>query len=70
MGTVIQTEAEIDRLMASPAPPCTCCSTPATPPGAAPTRPRSRSRYRSRIGHVHAKDVREAVMRQATTEDW
>jgi sugar phosphate isomerase/epimerase len=27
-------------------------------------------RYRARISHVHAKDVRKAVMEQARAEDW
>ena len=48
-----------------PAPRCICCSTPATPPGAAPIRRRSPRRYRSRISHVHTKDVRTSVMAQS-----
>ena len=46
---------------------CICCSTPATRPGAARTRPRSRARYRDRIGHVHCKDVRKAKMDEPPT---
>ena len=48
-----------------PARPCICCSTPATRPGAAPIRRRWPRRYRDRISHVHAKDVRRDVMAQA-----
>ncbi len=41
-----------------PARPSTCCSTPATPPGAGRTRRAWLRRYRDRISHFHAKDVR------------
>ena len=54
----------------TPRRPCTCCSTPATHAGAAPTRRRLRGAYRERIGHVHCKDVREAKMRESNAGDW
>ena len=66
MGTAVQTEAEHRPLHAGyRRGGRICCSTPATPPGAAATRRGIARHYRARIGHVHCKDVRKEVMRQA-----
>src|ERR1700734_3443544 len=69
MGTIIQAERDIDALMAHTKPPVHLLldtgharwggSDPAGLP-----RP-----YRSRIGHVHCKDVREAKMRESNAGD-
>ena len=69
MGTIVEIRAGYRRLHERrPARPRICCSTPATPPGAAPIRPRLARRYRARISHVHCKDVRKAVMEKAQRE--
>lgn len=64
MGTVVQSEAEIDRLMHETGDAVhlllDCGHT--TWGGGDPAR--VARHYKSRIGHVHAKDVREAVMRK------
>jgi myo-inosose-2 dehydratase len=70
MGTVVQSEADIDRLMAYTRPPFMLLLDTgharwggADPAGLART-------YRERIGHVHCKDVREKQMRQSHAGDW
>ena len=70
MGTVVQSEADIDRLMDCTAEPFHLLLDTgharwggADPVGLART-------YRGRIGHVHCKDVREKQMRQSHTGDW
>ncbi len=70
MGTVVQSEAEIDRLMAEtgPAVKLLLDTGHAAWGGADPAA--LASRYRDRIAHVHTKDVREAVMARAAREDW
>jgi inosose dehydratase len=70
MGTVVQSEAEIDRLMTEtgPAVKLLLDTGHAAWGGADPAA--LASRYRDRIAHVHTKDVREAVMARATREDW
>jgi inosose dehydratase len=70
MGTVVQTEAEIDRLMAmtGPAVHLLLDTGHVTWGGGNPAR--VARHYRDRIGHVHCKDVREAVMWQSQREDW
>ncbi len=70
MGTVVQTGAEIDRMMAGtgPAVKLLLDTGHATWGGADPAA--LARRYRDRIGHFHAKDVRAAVMAQAKAEDW
>jgi myo-inosose-2 dehydratase len=70
MGTVIQTEAEIDRLMEM------CGASVhllldtghAAFGGANPVA--LAKRFRSRIGHVHTKDVRRHVMEEACRNGW
>lgn len=70
MGTVVQSEAEIDRLMGEtgPAVKLLLDTGHALWGGADPAA--LASRYRDRIAHVHTKDVRRAVMERARREDW
>lgn len=70
MGTVVQTQDEIDRLMAEtgPAVKLLLDTGHATWAGADPaTLARA---YRGRIAHVHTKDVRQEVAVQAKAGDW
>ena len=70
MGTIVQSEADIDALMANSRAPVNLLldTGHATWGGADPAR--LARTYKSRIAHVHCKDVREAKMRQAQAEDW
>jgi inosose dehydratase/3D-(3,5/4)-trihydroxycyclohexane-1,2-dione acylhydrolase (decyclizing) len=70
MGTVVQTEPEIDRLMAEtgPAVKLLLDTGHATWGGADPAA--LARRYRERIAHLHAKDVRRDIMMRANREDW
>jgi inosose dehydratase/3D-(3,5/4)-trihydroxycyclohexane-1,2-dione acylhydrolase (decyclizing) len=69
MGTVVQTEAEIDRLMAMSGPSLTLLldTGHATFAGADPIA--LARRYRDRITHVHCKDIRRDVMAAALRDD-
>jgi myo-inosose-2 dehydratase len=70
MGTIVQTEAEIDALMASVGPSAHLLldTGHATWGGADPAA--LARRYRSRISHVHTKDVRADVREQSEAADW
>lgn len=70
MGTIIQTEAEIDRLMevTGDAFHLLLDTGHATWGGGDPAR--IARHYKSRISHVHTKDVREDMMWQSQREDW
>ena len=70
MGTVVQSEADIDALMAAtgPAVGLLLDTGHATWGGADPAA--LAARYRDRIGHVHAKDVRPDIQARAAAEDW
>jgi len=70
MGTVVQTGSEIDRMMAGTGPAFTLLldTGHATWGGADPAD--LARRYRDRIVHVHVKDVRPEIARQAQAEDW
>ncbi|SEC41510.1 2-keto-myo-inositol dehydratase [Rhizobiales bacterium GAS188] len=70
MGTVVQTGAEIDRLMAETgnAVKLLLDTGHATWGGADPAA--LARRYRDRIAHVHTKDVRRDVMARADAENW
>ena len=70
MGTIVETEADIDALMANTRPPANLLldTGHATWGGADPAA--LATRYRARIGHVHCKDVRPDVMAQARAGDW
>jgi myo-inosose-2 dehydratase len=70
MGTIIQSERDIDTLMAHTRPPAhLLLDTGHARWGGADPAELARA-YRSRIGHVHCKDVREAKMREANASDW
>jgi len=70
MGTCVQSEAEIDRFMevTGEGVHLLLDTGHATWGGADPAR--LAHHYRPRIGHVHCKDVREAVMWQSNRQDW
>jgi inosose dehydratase len=70
MGTVVQTEAEIDRMMGTTGDALHLLldTGHATWGGADPAR--LARHYRARISHVHCKDVREAVMWESNRNDW
>lgn len=70
MGTVVQSREDIDALMAATGPSVHLLldTGHATWAGADPTA--LARTYRSRISHVHTKDVRPAVMAEATARDW
>jgi inosose dehydratase len=70
MGTVVQSEADIDRLMAhTRAPLYLLLDTGHARWGGCDPAALARA-YRGRIGHVHAKDVRETQIRQSNAGDW
>jgi myo-inosose-2 dehydratase len=70
MGTIVESEADIDAFMAAtgPAVHLLLDTGHATWGGADPAKLAARNR--ERISHVHAKDVRKAVMEQARAEEW
>ncbi len=70
MGTVVQSEADIDALMARTGPSVHLLldTGHATWGGADPAV--LAQRYRDRISHVHVKDIRPDVRRQADGGDW
>lgn len=70
MGTVVQSEPDIDRFMGVTGDNVGLLldTGHATWGGADPAR--LAPHYRERIGHVHAKDVREDVMQRSNAEDW
>jgi inosose dehydratase len=70
MGTIVESEADIDAFMAATgeAVHLLLDTGHATWGGADPVK--LAQRYRARISHVHAKDVRKTVMEQARREDW
>jgi myo-inosose-2 dehydratase len=70
MGTIVEREADIDRLMAltGEAVHLLLDVGHATWGGADPAR--LARHHRARIGHVHCKDIREEVMLAANAGDW
>jgi len=70
MGTIIQSERDIDAFMAHTKPPVQLLldTGHARWGGACPSG--LARAYRERIGHVHCKDVREGKMREANAGDW
>lgn len=70
MGTIVETEADIDAFMSATGPSVHLLldTGHATWAGADPVA--LARRYRSRIGHVHAKDVRPAIMARAKAGNW
>ncbi len=70
MGTIIQSERDIDALMAHTKPAVhLLLDTGHARWGGADPAGLARA-YRSRIGHVHCKDVREVKMRESNGGDW
>ncbi|MCX5497223.1 myo-inosose-2 dehydratase [Kaistia dalseonensis] len=70
MGTVVQTEAEIDRMMAGTGPAVHLLLDTGHITWAGGDPVALARRYSDRIAHVHTKDVRPAIARQAIEEDW
>src|SRR3546814_16229245 len=70
MGTVVESAGDIHALMGAsgPAVKLLLDTGHATFAGADPVA--LARRYRERIGHVHCKDLRPAVMWRARDEDW
>lgn len=70
MGTVVQTESEIDRFMEVTGDSVNLLldTGHATWGGGDPAR--LARHYKARIGHVHCKDIREDVMWASNREDW
>ncbi|HEX9168557.1 MAG TPA: myo-inosose-2 dehydratase [Roseiarcus sp.] len=69
MGTIVQSERDIDALMAHTKPPVhLLLDTGHARWGGADPAALARA-YRSRVGHVHCKDVREAKMRESNARD-
>jgi myo-inosose-2 dehydratase len=70
MGTIVQSEADIQAFMANTSPPVNLLldTGHATWGGADPAA--LARRYRSRISHVHCKDVRKRQMEEARAGDW
>jgi inosose dehydratase len=70
MGTIVQSERDIDAFMAhTRAPVHLLLDTGHARWGGSDPAGLARA-YRSRIGHVHCKDVREAKMRESNAGDW
>ena len=70
MGTIIQSERDIDALMAHTKPSVhLLLDTGHARWGGSDPAALARA-YRGRIGHVHCKDVREAKMRESNAGDW
>jgi len=70
MGTVVQSERDIDAFMAhTKAPMHLLLDTGHARWGGSDPAQLARA-YRERIGHVHCKDVREAKMRESNAGDW
>lgn len=69
MGTVIETEAEIDRLMASTGPEVGLLLDTGHLGFAGGDPARAANRHAARVVHVHCKDVRAEVMRDVRARD-
>ena len=70
MGTVVQTEAEVDRFMAGVGPAVKLLLDTGHITWAGGDAVRMARTYAGRIGHVHTKDVRKDVAARAAAEDW
>ena len=70
MGTIVQSERDIDALMAHTKPPVHLLLDTGHARWAGSDPAGLARAYRSRIGHVHCKDVREAKMRESNARDW
>jgi myo-inosose-2 dehydratase len=70
MGTVVETEGEIDRLLETTGPELGLLLDTGHLFLAGGDPARAARRHRARINHVHCKDVRPDVLRRARAEDW
>jgi inosose dehydratase len=70
LGTVVQTEAEIDRLMAVTGDAVGLLLDTGHAFGAGGDPVAIARRHRDRIVHVHCKDVRQGVLARTRSEDW
>jgi myo-inosose-2 dehydratase len=70
MGTVVQTEAEVDRLMAGTGEAVKLLLDTGHITWAGGDPVRVVRKHADRIGHIHAKDVRPAVAARARAGDW
>ena len=70
MGTVVQSEADIDALMAATGPEVGLLLDTGHAKFAGADPVALAQRYASRVVHVHAKDVRAGVAAQALRENW
>jgi inosose dehydratase len=70
MGTVVQTEAEIDRFMEVTGQAVHLLLDTGHATWGGGNAARIARHYKGRISHFHAKDVREEIMWQANRNDW
>ena len=70
MGTIVQSEADIHALMANTRSPANLLLDTGHAAWGGSDPAKLARTYKSRITHVHCKDVRKAKMRQAEAEDW
>jgi inosose dehydratase len=70
MGTIVQSGAEIDRLMATTGPNLKLLLDTGHAMFAGADPAALARRHRTRIAHVHCKDVRPSVMAKAIRDDW
>jgi myo-inosose-2 dehydratase len=69
MGTVVQSEADIDAFMSATKPPVHLLLDTGHAMWGGSNPAAIARRYRERIGHVHCKDVRPAKMKEAAAQD-
>ena len=69
MGTVVQSEDDIDAFMEATQPPVHLLLDTGHARWGGSDPAALADRYRDRIGHIHCKDVREAKMREANAKD-
>jgi len=70
MGTVVETEAEVDRLMAATGPEVGLLLDTGHLTYAGGNPVAAAARHAGRINHVHCKDIRKDVLAQAKAGDW
>jgi len=70
MGTIIQSGADVDALMANTRPPANLLLDTGHAAWGGSDPAALARRYKNRITHVHCKDVREAKMRDSMAGDW
>ena len=70
MGTIVQSERDVDAFMAHTKPPVRLLLDTGHARWAGSCPAALARAYRERIGHVHCKDVREARMRRSNAGDW